>query len=335
MGAAASGSLFELSDLRWVARQLPRKLYFTFCPVGTALRDVSREGRNRWSRSEDRPAVLENLGRVFPSKSPEELEDLGRHHFEYLKRRRLQTRLPMLPGFQRPERWPLENRQALDAALEGGKGVILAFVHFGYARLIKHILRMHGYPLVVVGAGATSRIRNEEERQREAESWSAFRRALYHRVEVVVNLTDQRDLVAGLNVRPYFQVLQEGKCLLLAGDSDHSVNFESFPVLGRPMPFPTGFMRIAMTSGAPLMPVFAVEGEGHYGIRVVLGEPLEVTGGGNEPQAVRANLERFAGVYDSLARKWPALVRDWREWGTEPPAESKDLEQRLADLRGR
>jgi lauroyl/myristoyl acyltransferase len=324
---------FRISDLAWLAGRLPRKLYFSLLSVSAALRLVSLQSRWRWVRSPHRRVIQRNLAQVFPSKTAGEIRTIARRHLDYLKKRRLQTQLPLLRGFHIPHRWPVENRQALDAALSRGKGAILVFVHFGYARLIKHILRMHGYSLMVVGAGGTSRIQKEENRDRAREGWSAFRRYLSARVDVVVNLTEQRDLVAGLNVRPYFQALQENKVLLMGGDSDHSVNFESFPVLGASLAFPTGFMRVAMATGASVLPVFGVDGGGRYDVTVVLDGPLQMEGNANTPEHVRANLERLAQLYDSYARRWPALVRDWTkgEWGEDGAA--KDLGRRLADLR--
>ncbi|MEE8141890.1 MAG: hypothetical protein V3T77_02200, partial [Planctomycetota bacterium] len=244
------GQYLRISDLFWLAYRLPLKLVYTLMPIRAAMRLATFQGRLRWHRSRKKDLALQNLRAAFQgSRSEREIRAITRRHFDYLKKRRHQPRFPLLRGFAVPQRWPVENREQLDHALSLGRGVILAFTHFGYFRLIKHVIRMHGYSVVMVGSGGTTPVRAQKEKAWQMERWSTLRRYLAPRLEVSLNLAGQRDLVAGLNVRPLIRLLRENKILMLAADSDHSVNFVQLPLLGHPFPFPTGFLKVAMATG--------------------------------------------------------------------------------------
>lgn len=324
---------FRISDLFWLAYRLPRKLYFFLVPIHALMRLATFQGRLRWKRARNRDLVLRNLSSAFQgSWSHGEIRLIARRHFEYLQKRKRQLRFPLSRGFAVKQRWPVENLGRLDQALALGHGVILAFTHFGYYRLIRHVLRLHGYSVIMVGAGGTTHVREEKARARRMEQWSVFRRYLASRLEV--NLARQRDLVAGLNVRPLLRALKEKKILMLAADSDHSVSFLEFPLVGYPFSYPTGLVKVAMANGTPVLPVFAVDGDGYCGVDVIISEPLAMD---QASDPVHAGLEHFARIYDSYARKWPHLSPVWSQEGG--PARwrdrtKKELSERLADFHG-
>jgi lauroyl/myristoyl acyltransferase len=87
-------------------------------------------------------------------------------------------------------------------------------------------------------------------------------------------------------------------------------------------------MRIAMETGATVLPTFAVGGSNGSRIRVVIGAPLQIDRqGATRSQLLRTNVERFARLLDGYIVQYPHLYNVW----------SKDqwFETRLARSRKR
>ena len=242
-----------------------------------------------------------------------ETDRLARRAYAFSVRSRLRHLMPRLRGFDDPTRWPLIGRERLDEALGQERGAILLTAHLAYASLIGPILRVHGIPVVQV---ASKRL-HETTRARQAKyatTGSRFRRYVYARTRVTADTLGPDDLEASLDARPIFQALARNRAVFLVGDGQRALEFAPQPLLGKPFQFPTGFARIAMATGAPVLPVFAFEGTRRHPVVVEIRAPLVI-----DPAASAAeNVAGFARILDAELRRAPHLWQKWanaRVWG--------------------
>ena len=81
-------------------------------------------------------------------------------------------------------------------------------------------------------------------------------------------------------------------------------NGKVIPYFGRPVRFPIGPVTIAMASGAALIPAFVLKRPNgtYFG---VLEEAIQITTEGSRDQAIQANLEKVAAVFERYVRNYP------------------------------
>ncbi len=304
--------LFTPSDLYWMVVWLMTKLYYTIIPIVALVKLARWQGRLTSWAFKHRHLVKNNLVSIFgDSMTEKEIRATVRRHFGYLRECELMLRLPKLKGFSRPAHCPIEGLSHLEQALAKGKGVIILGAHFGYSRLIKHFLAMRGYDIKVVGARSSQKVKAEKKEKKHIRSYTAWRRFLYQRLRVSTDITDERDIFADFNVRPLLEVLKKNGILIIDGDAQHAVGYAVLPFLGRLYPFPTGFMTVAMGTGAAVLPAFAVDGAEGFGIKVIIEQPLSLETNGGAEQAVTKNLESFVQIFESYVKRYPYLYRIW------------------------
>lgn len=252
--------MLQLRDLSWAAHRVARRALVAALPIRAHVEIAFLRGRVQGLISNAPRHVRQNLVAAFDGTAePTTLEAIARQYFEFSKRLYLVRTLPVLPGFNNPARWHVTGREHLDAALAGHRGAILATAHFGYGRMIAPILRAHGYRVKQVVAGGGARVKESEEEARRADDVSAFRRYVRDRTRVLTDPLGPDEIVASLDVRPIFDALSRNRPVLIAADGMRAANFVKLSFLGGSYPFATGFMKIAMATGAPLLPVFGVE----------------------------------------------------------------------------
>ena len=238
---------------------------------------VHLEGAVLWARFRSRHGVVrehirENLRAAFSNeRSPAEIERVGRR---YIAHRHVLNRIGALPGFSDFQGCEVAGVEELEKALTAGRGVVLVSAHLGYPRLIVPILRARGFAISRVAAGPS-----------------------------LVG-----DIAAGLDVRPIFQALARNESVLMLGDGMHAVQFVKLTLLGNDYPFPTGFMKIAIVSGAPVLPVWSLPGHWRAPVRVEIRPPLELPTG----PSLSSKLEVFARLLNEQLQRTPHL---WLRWG--------------------
>lgn len=300
----------EIRDIPWALGRFSRKLFVSALPVRAHLEIAHMRGRihGKWTGIPSQ--TCENIERAMGSRLGKlDIARVARTCNEVRKRMYVLWILPQLPGFHDPALWSVRGLNHLEEALSRGRGAILVTAHFGYRRMIVPILRVHGYEAMQVTAGG----REREELIRRRDEWlergSALRRWVYWKTRVISDIRLPYHITASLNVRPIFQALSENRPVVITGDGVRSAEFETLPLLGRSYPFPVGYMKIAMMTGAPVVPVFALDGERGNRIRVDIKPPLKI-----DPDAsVKSNLRQFSAVFDKQLREAPHL---WHLWGT-------------------
>ena len=199
----------------------------------------------------------------------------------------------------------VSGRQHLDRALEGKRGVVLLFNHFGPFLIHSHWLVRNGYDL-----------RWFTERPR--------------RISSLVSATFQTDgqlgqkglflsrklapNQAGGMLRRALRILDAGMIVQVAGDVRWSTG-RAVPgrFLGREFSFTTNWVSLAAHSGAPVVPVFARSNpDGTYCVDFL--EPVLVPETAKQPETaaafVQANLDRLEGSI----RANPSDAGDYLYW---------------------
>jgi predicted LPLAT superfamily acyltransferase len=203
-------------------------------------------------------------------------------------------------------------REHLEKAGEAGKGVVLVGAHYGAAHLLSIVLNRVGIRNAVVG-----KFRQQA------------KQAVIQNIDLIALSRDDP-------VRPLLlarERLKAGETVLITGDGPYGQRIRA-PFLGSETGsetgagtgsesgfrggFPQGFATLALATGAPLVPAFAIPGRGGR-ITVEFHEPLD-PGERSSPRKERvlSLVEQYARI---LERKWlgdPALVW-WQGEELRPP----------------
>lgn len=301
---------FEPGDLWQAGAWLAQRAGYKILPLALLLKWSCWKGRRRALTAPESALVRRNLQTVFgDARTEEEITGMVQRHFEYAEKFNLILRLPYRKVFARAASWPIEGLHHLAAARAQGRGAIVISAHFGYARLIEYILSLHGYQLRVVRSRAHN-FDAPEKNGRRLEGLTAFGRFMYQRLRVRKMTVLNRELFAEFNVRPLVQALQKNNLLYLLGDGTRAMKFVKLGFLGRTLPFPTGFFSVALATGAPVVPAFAVEcAEGH-GVKVVIEAPLQLDeNAAADEGAMVHNVEQFARLFESYVERYPHLYK--------------------------
>ena len=252
-----------MSNARVPLRQ--RAEYLIYRTVVGRLAGLSEESLEKWTvrtsnflrrvvKRRDRVAAR-NLANVFPDKSAAEREQILERcwrHFAGMAFRYLRSGDPSIA----PRTISFENRHHIDEALALGKGVIVVTGHFGEWEGAAAAVELAGVPAIAIARRLDNPLLHEAvhtarsslglvmvDRKRAAKR---MLQALRER-QVVILLIDQA-------VKP-----REG--VLLA-------------FLGRPAWTATSPAKLALKTGAPILPLFCYPDDG--GIRIAIEKPIDV-----------------------------------------------------------
>ena len=90
----------------------------------------------------------------------------------------------------------------------------------------------------------------------------------------------------------------------MQGDRDFDNTGVAVRFFGQEAYFPRGPLRVAMASGATVLPAFIVRmPDGRY--RAIVEEPLLVENGENRDLSLRRNLERYVAILERYVRQYP------------------------------
>ena len=105
------------------------------------------------------------------------------------------------------------------------------------------------------------------------------------------------------DLRPLLRALRRGGAAAVLLDQNTRVENRDVPFFGRPAPTPVGFARLALRTGAPVLPVaIGRSGKGHG----VMHLPPLRPAGGREPDAIYSFLQDCNGALEELIRRRPA-----------------------------
>lgn len=303
--------LFKFSDLYHAAGWLLTKASCSVLPIAILNRIATLKGRFNFSASEQRDTLKKNLmATLGDSHNENELEAIVRRHFEFISKFEMLLQTLSVKGFSKAERWPVEGMQHLEEALGRGKGVILASAHFGYARFIKYILESGGHTVRVVGSQSEKSSKSERRNKEQFDRLTTFGRAMQKRFQIELFDFGFKDLCADFNVRPLLEVLQANGILLIMGDGTRSSNLVPLNFLGHTSPFPAGMTRIALLTGATILPTFAVDTPQGNGVKIIIEKPLGLEKNkASAPEVIAKNVSAFVQVLEAYVKRYPHLYK--------------------------
>jgi lauroyl/myristoyl acyltransferase len=202
----------------------------------------------------------------------------------------------------------IEGEKQIDAALEGGKGVVLWVAHFCFSSLftkvalaragycVSHISRPeHGVSKSWLGVTVLNRVRSA------AEDQFLDKRIVHNRSNASVTKLRALQALQGNGIVSVTVGAWEGRRVAIG------------PLLGGEYKVALGAPGLAYTSGAPLLPVFTVRApDGTY--RTVIGSPLgESARDTLEGFLLKASEELFE-QHGPMVLANPDQWRGWKDW---------------------
>ncbi len=219
-----------------IARALPLKFAYW---IGLRVADLyylfDHEGRN---------GVISNLRRIHAwrgiQSSDQARKGIARKTYQYFGKYLVDFfRYSLRDSEELKRKVSFQHLVNLERAIARGRGVILATAHFGNWELGAAVLGALGYDIhAVVLPSRRSRVNQLLQRQRE-------RRGIHL-------------IPMGRSVREVLKRLKAGACVALLVDRDFSPKHEAFPLFGKPAPMPSGPARMAMNTGAAVVPAFLI-----------------------------------------------------------------------------
>jgi len=251
-----------------------------------------------------------NLQLAFPNSSEAERRRLLLGSFENLGRL-----LPIFSRFRKNKGDHLkdliecEGLDRLQAAMQKQRGVILFTGHVGAWELSSFGLSLFGYPLSFL-------VRRIDNPKIEA----MVDRARRSRGNRTIDKTSA--------AREMLQILRDGGTLGILVDLntlDREAIFVDF--FGRPASTTFIVAKLALRTGAEVLPVFAPWDPQRRRFTLIVDEPLEIERTGDEDEDVRRLTQQYTRVVEDYVRRYPD---QWlwihRRWKTRPSGE-KNLYQ--------
>jgi len=208
----------------------------------------------------------------------------------------------------------VEGEEHLERAREASPsgGVVVLTAHYGAWELLVSIMASRGWPIAVVRRARSSRLFEQVLGRWRASSGVEF-------------------LPRGNAARAALRALRRGRYLAMTLDQDCPRSEGVFvPFLGRLACTRDGPARVAMLTGAPVVPIFIErigESDRH---RVRVEPPVElVRADGDREAALRENVRRMVAVVERAIRRAPEQwVWIHRRWRTQPVGEPRPYRAR-------
>ena len=186
----------------------------------------------------------------------------------------------------------------LDAALAGGKGVLLMFAHFGANQMIMPALGHRGYRMCQLSAPPTVWANLLPGKQFSALGKKALEIRWRHEQSLPVKHIN----VFG-SLKEAFRCLERNEILGVAVDGGGGKTRVAVDFLGRTALLSTGAMEIAQRVGCPVLPAFMIrDSRGRQ--TLIVEPPLALDAGGGQ-EAARRNLARFMERFEPYVVQYP------------------------------
>jgi Kdo2-lipid IVA lauroyltransferase/acyltransferase len=249
-----------------------------------------------------RKVGLINLELAFPEKSPAEREHILRRLYRSLGW--LLAEFCQMPSYTPGNTRSFARYEGLEhylGARDRGKGVLILTGHLGAWELSSYYHSLMGHPMSMV-----------------------IRRLDNARVDRLVNgircLHGNRVLHKDDFARGLLAAMRQGETVGILMDTNMTPPQGEFvPFFGRLACTASGMARVALKTGATVLPGFMIWEELEKKYVLHFGEAVDVVSTGNDEQDVLDNTARFTAVIESWIRRYPD---QWlwvhRRWKTRP-----------------
>jgi Kdo2-lipid IVA lauroyltransferase/acyltransferase len=246
-----------------------------------------------------------NLQLAFPEKSASERRHILRGVYTTLGRQLAD--FAQIPRLTRDNIAGLVVHDGLEhylAARDRGKGVLFATAHLGGWELGSYAHALYGYPLqMVVRPLDNRRLDRLVERYRTRSGNQTF---------------PKEDFARGL-----LAAMRDGQTVGILMDTNMTPPQGVFvDFFGRPAYTAAGLARVAMRTGAAVVPGFTIWDESKHKYVIHFEPALELVQSSGDETDVRENTQAFTRVIEEYVRRYP---EQWlwvhRRWKTRPPGE--------------
>jgi KDO2-lipid IV(A) lauroyltransferase len=210
----------------------PRMGYSLFDRIGDLAHDKAQGSRDN---------VYDNLRHVMgPDAEPARMEKVARQIFRHQARNYYDLfRVASLSAEQIKRLVTVHGLENFDRALEAGKGVVMFTAHFGNLDVAGQVFALEGYPLTIIAE------RLQPER-------------LYQYVSSLRESKGLRLIPSDQFMRPLFRALRNNEIVGLAADRNLTGTGTKVNLFGAPALLPDGHVRLALHTGAKLLPAFSL-----------------------------------------------------------------------------
>lgn len=200
----------------------------------------------------------------------------------------------------------------IEEGRQRGRGVLLLTAHLGNWEVGGLMLAQVGMPIHVV---LVPDIFPGVERARRR----------LHQACGVTEIPIGQSFVPTLAV---MRALEGNAIVAMQGDRDFNNTGIGVPFFGREAFFPRGPLRVAMATGATVLPAFIVRmPDGRY--RAIVEDPLPIEREGDRNAALRRNLERYVAVLERYVRSHPQQWYCFYPFWDDPSRKAGSSEKRL------
>jgi lauroyl/myristoyl acyltransferase len=193
--------------------------------------------------------------------------------------------LPSLSLEEINQRVSVQGLEHSEQALAAQKGLIITLPHFGNFNLASQITRYYQVPTTMVA---------EDLEPPE----------LYEYVTSLRTSHGIKAVPVSQSLRPIIRALRANEAVGLAADRDVTGGGEWLPFFGAPARIPVGHVKLALRTGAPILPCFAVR-ESDYHSKMHVEEPLFLTPSGDLRRDVREGAKRIVALMERYIRAYP------------------------------
>jgi len=183
------------------------------------------------------------------------------------------------------QRVTIHGWENLHRAQAAARGLILTTAHFGNFNLAGQIASYYRVPVTVV-----------------AEDLEPPR--FYEYVTSLRAIHGLKFVPVGQSLRPIVRALRANEAVGLAADRDASGGGEWLPFFGRLARIPVGPVKLALRTGAPILPCFVVR-EANNHCQGYIEEPLFLTPSGDFQRDVREGTQRILALLERYIRAYP------------------------------
>lgn len=193
-----------------------------------------------------------------------------------------------------------EGLDNLNEALEKGKGAVLMHGHFGNEELLMPAFGLLGFQV--------NQMASKRERPRlkgigglfpNFVRGYAYKNRIGYRERFPVNF-----IYLDSSLRDIYKRLRKNELLLLAIDGREGTKWIDVDFMGKRALFSAGPMRVAIKSGAPVLPVFIIRGK-DLRHRLVVGKEFKLTLTGNTAEDILVNTRNFVSILEKYAAQYP------------------------------
>lgn len=251
--------------------------------------------------SKNRNRAFGNLTQVFgEEKTPDQIEEIVKTCFENFVRSGFElVPYTYLSPEGRREYVHIVGREKLDEALALGRGVISLSAHLGNFLIMMGRLAVEGYHVDLVVKGAKT--------QSIEDRLESLRKELgYNSIYVTPKFQ---------SVKASLRSLKNNHVLVLHGDQRQRDGGIDVTFFGIPATAAAGPISLALSTGAPVVPMFMVRNQDGITHTLFIDDPLEITATGSKEEDIKTHVQKYTDVIQSYVERYPTQwVWDHKRW---------------------